>query len=126
MVNLQLLVAHFENHIMGHDKVAICNRLASRNDDEYIYEILRTSDLPLLRVYISGAYEYDSGAYAARPKEIKAGDFILLDKFAPGADRSIIETARRDRIAIGPWSKLYGALNSHEPWKYRAPDERGK
>jgi hypothetical protein len=124
MTKLQSLVRYFENNIRDHNRVKDCSRLPSANKDEYIYEILRTDDFRPVKVYISGAYEYTSGDYAARPSQIKAGDFILVNTFVPGANQEIVEEARQDRIAIGPWRKLYGALNSHEMWKYRMPEEK--
>lgn len=124
MVNLRSLVSYFEKNIRAHKRVADCNRVISRNEDEHIYEIRRTDDLSTLRVYISDAYGFSSGDYASRPKEIKAGDFILVDTFAGGPDGSVVEEARRDRIAVGPWRKLFGALNSHDVWLYRMPEEK--
>jgi hypothetical protein len=123
---LQQLVAAFVDRIGIHSKYANCKRLPSLNEDEYLYEVQRNASLPPVIVYISGAYEFGSDDYAARPKVLKSGGFILVTQYGPGADKAIIEAARRDRVGIGNLTKLFGALNCHEPSRYRAPDERGK
>lgn len=126
MTKLQSLVSFFEANIRNHNKVADCDRLLCCNDDEYIYEIQRKDDLRPIRVYLCDVYEYGSGDYAGRPKEIRAGDFILLNSFVPGVGDTVVEEARRGRIAIGPWRKLLGALNSPDVWRYRMPEERNE
>lgn len=124
MASLRSLVSYFEDNIGEHNRVATCVRLKTVNEDEYVYEVTRTGDLPSIRVCLSDAYEYGSDSYAVRPSLIRSGDFILVGSFGPGADSSVIEQARRDHIAVGGWSKLFGALNFHEPWKYRTPQEK--
>lgn len=126
MAQLQSLVCYFENNISKHNRVERCERRLSANEDEYIYEIHRKDNLPPVRVYISDAYEYGAGDYTARPGVLKAGDFILVDSFGPGADTTVVEQARHDCIGVGPFRKLFGALNSHDIWKYRMPAEKAK
>jgi hypothetical protein len=124
MRTIESLRRFFESNIHAHSEVATCVRLKTPNEDEFIYEIARKHDLSTVRVCLSDAYEYGSDSYAVRPREIGSGDFILVDSFVPGADSMTIEEARRDKIAIGPWGKLKGALNFPELWKYRSPQER--
>jgi hypothetical protein len=124
MRRIDSLRQFFESNIRGHSCVAGCVRLKTPNEDEFIYEITRKHDLPTVRVCLSDAYEYGSDSYAVRPREIGPSDFILVNSFVPGSDSVTIEKARNDKLAIGPWGKLKGALNFPELWKYRSPQEK--
>jgi hypothetical protein len=122
--DLRSHVSYFEKRMQEHSCVERCERLLTGNEDEYIYELSRTEGRPPVRVHIVDTYEYGMADYLARPRQIRAGDFILVVSFGPELSHAVIERARADRIGMGDVRRLMGALNWSEVWKYRPPEER--
>ena len=119
MSRLSSLISFFEKVMQEHSHVSRCERVQASAEDEYVYEITRTDDLPPVTVHVSGAYEYTLGDYIARPKEIKSGGFIVTSSFGGRIEPSAVERARSDRIGLGQVQELMGALNYREVWKYQ-------
>ncbi len=102
-----------------HSRVSRCVRLQSSAEDEYVYEIIRKGDLSSVRVHVSAAYEYTLGDYIARPREIKAGDFIVTSSFGGHIEPAASARAQSERIGLGQVQELMGALNYRQVWKYQ-------
>jgi hypothetical protein len=118
MSRLASLISFFERVMQEHSRVSRCVRLQSTAEDEYVYEITRKGDLPPVRVHVSGAYEYTLGDYVARPKEIKAGDFVVTSSFGGRIEGAARARAQSERIGLGQVQELMGALNYRQVWKY--------
>ena len=118
MSRLSSLISFFEKVMQEHSQVSGCVRLKSSAEDEYVYEITRRNDLPPVRVHVSGAYEYGLGDYIARPREIKAGDFVVTSSFGGTIEPMARARAQSERIGLGQVQDLMGALNYRHVWKY--------
>lgn len=105
--------------LRDHSKVEDCVQL--RDETECLVEITRKGGLPTVRVHISDAYDYSSWDYQSRPSPV---DFILIGNFTEQFDHSLVAVARKDRIGIGGFRKLMGALNWTDMWKYELPEDR--
>ena len=96
------------------------------NDDEYLFRVRRTlsgsrSDVI---VHLTDAYRYGLAEFFARPKQLRAGSYVVIGMPHADADPEVIERAKKHRIGIGHIGKFMGALNHKDIWKYISPDER--
>lgn len=96
------------------------------NEDEYLFRIRRTlsgsrSDVI---VHLTDAYRYGLAEFFARPKQLRAGSFVVIGMPHADAAADVIETAKLTHIGIGHIGKFMGALNHKNIWEYISPDER--
>lgn len=123
-MSLQSTVYFFEREIVKHTLVVQCVPLIrDAKEVKYIYTIHRKNGAPV-KVYISDAYQYDVGDYLSRPRELGPGDFIFANEFGRAISPDAVECARADRIGLGTFGKLKGALNCINVWEYRSPAEK--
>jgi hypothetical protein len=110
----------FEKRMNEHSHVASVQRL--NVEGECIYEIERSKFRDRVKVWHSDAYMFTEMDYYNRPKELKAGDYILIAK--PEADgrvrRDLIDTTK---IGVGKLKELMGALTVAKTWTYISPTE---
>ncbi len=112
-----------ERNLNSHAKVASWQRIDTPQDNDYIYLIKRTDGFSDVIVHASDEYRYTLTHYYQKPEQITAGGFILIAKPEGGYDYSIIEILQNDKISIGKWGALMGALYHDNHWNY-IPKER--
>lgn len=109
-----------------HTKVNSWKRVDDlQDDDDFLYLIKRTSGLSDVLLHASDEYSYSLTDYYQRPKILKAGAFILLARPEAKYDYSIVEIAMQEKISIGKFGAVMGALFIEEHWGY-TPKERRK
>ena len=96
------------------------------NQHEYLFMIRRTlagskSDVI---VHLTDAYRYGLAELFARPKQLRAGSYVVIGVPHADADVEVIEIAKNHRIGIGHIGKFMGALNYENIWEYMTPEER--
>ena len=96
------------------------------NEDEYLFRINRTlsGSRSHVIVHLTDAYRYGLAEFFARPKQLRAGSFVVIGMPHADADAEVIETAKIERIGIGHIGKFMGALNYRKIWEYISPEER--
>ena len=75
-------------------------------------------------VHLTDAYLYGLAEFFARPKELRAGSYVVIGMPHAGADPKVIEKAKEQRIGIGDIGKFMGALNYKNIWEYMTSEER--
>lgn len=106
----------------NHSKVSSWEKVDS--DDHYIYILKRNGGLEDLMVHLSDEYEYNLDDYFQRTAEIEEKSFILIAKPEATYDKSIAEIAKSDKISIGKFSALMGAIYINKHWNYVPKDRR--
>ena len=107
-----------------HDLVSNCVLVA--NDHEFLFKIRRTlagSESEII-VHLTDAYRYGLAEFYTRPKQLRAGSYVVIGMPHAGAGDKVIEEAKKDSIGIGDIRKFMGALNFKEIWKYMTRKER--
>jgi len=114
------ILPFFEERMKEHSHVASFKRLSV--EGEYIYEIERLKFYNCVKVWLSDAYKFTEMDYYNRPKELKAGDYILIAKpeGSGGVRRDLIDTTK---IGVGKLGELMGALTVAKMWAYVPPSE---
>jgi hypothetical protein len=107
----------FEKRMSQHSMVESFRRLP--NDDEIIYEITRNRYGDTIHVWLSDHYHPNEMDFYNRPREIRAGDYILIARpeASDGGGYSL------DEIRIGKLKDLMGALTKRQMWKYEPPSD---
>ena len=110
----------FEDRMNEHSSVASIKKL--NVDGEVIYEIKRNGFFDKVKVWLSDAYLFTEFDFDNRPKEIKAGDYILIAKPEAngGVDAEIIMSSK---IGVGKLKEFMGALRVMKMWTYTPPTE---
>jgi hypothetical protein len=110
----------FEERMKEHSSVEYLERL--NVEGEYIYEIVRYKFHDHVKVWLSDAYHFTEFDYHNRPKELRAGDYILIAKPEAngGVPSHLIDTTK---IAVGKLKELMGALTVAKTWTYVPPTE---
>lgn len=115
---------YLENALDKHTKVLSWQRIDHpKNDDDFIYLVKRKDGLSDIILHASDEYSYSLTDYFQRPDKISDGAFILIARPEAGYDDAIVEIAKSDKISIGKFSALMGALYIKEHWNY-VPKER--
>jgi hypothetical protein len=110
----------FEDRMREHSMVTETRRLDV--EGELVYEITRHRYSDTIRVWLSDAYRFTEMDFFNRPKELKAGDYILIAK--PEGGGGVSEQLVADaRIGVGKLGELMGALNVRAMWTYVPPTE---
>ena len=96
------------------------------NEHEYLFTIRRklSASESSLIVHLTDAYRYGLAEFFARPKQLRAGSFVVLGMPHASVDLEVVETAKTKRIGIGHVGKFMGALNYKNIWEYVPPEER--
>jgi hypothetical protein len=110
----------FEDRMLEHSMVDSFRRLL--NDNEIIYEIRRKRYGDTVRVWLSDHYHHTEMDFYNRPKEIIAGDYILIAR-PEAADHGECSI---DKIRIGKIGDLMGALTRRHMWTYEPPSAEEK
>jgi hypothetical protein len=110
----------FEERMKEHSHVASVQRLSV--EGECIYEIERSKFRDRVKVWLSDAYMFTEMDYYNRPKELTAGDYILIAKpeGSGGVHHDLIDTTK---IGVGKLKELMGALTVAKMWTYVPPTE---
>ena len=110
----------FEDRMRQHSMVAGIHRLDV--DGEFVYEITRRKYDDAIRVWLSDAYRFTDMDYFNRPRELKAGDYILIAKpeGGGGVDNELMASTQ---IGVGKLGELMGALNVRRMWTYVPPSD---
>jgi hypothetical protein len=115
---------YFENALNNHKKVQSWKRVDhATNDDDYLYLIRRSDGLSDILVHASDAYSYTLTDYFQKPRQLEAGSYIYIARPEANYDRDVVEIAQQDRISIGKFSGIMGALYADQHWNY-VPKER--
>lgn len=117
---------YLEKALDKHAKVVSWRRIDDhQNDNHYIYLVVREGGLSDVVVHLSDEYEYALDDYFQEPESVREGSFILIARPEAGYDESIVEVASQDRVSIGKFGALMGALYVERHWDY-VPKERRK
>ena len=95
------------------------------NDTDYLYRIIRANNLSEIVVHATDKYEYSLTDYFQKPEQLGPGSFIYIARPEAKYDPSIVEYARNDKISIGKFGAIMGALYKEDHWNY-VPKERRK
>ena len=115
---------YLENTLNRHTKVRSWQRIDHpKNDDDFIYLIKRNDGLSDITLHASDEYSYSLTDYFQKPAKISEGAFILIARPEAGYDDATVEIAQSDKISIGKFNALMGALYIEEHWNY-VPKER--
>lgn len=112
---------YLEDAFDKHAKITSWDKLDSK--DHYIYLVKRDKGLSDIIVHLSDEYEYTLDDYFQKSEEILEKSFILVAKPEAKYDDSIVEVATQDKISIGKFGALMGAIYVNEHWNY-VPKER--
>ena len=114
----------FTSRMNEHSRVTTWELIDDEN--EYLFRITRTvsgttSDVI---VHLTDAYRYGLAEFYTRPKQLRAGSYVVIGM--PHADTTpdVVDEMKRKRIGIGHIGKFMGALNYRNIWEYMTPDER--
>ncbi len=123
--DLHYTISQFiETRLRQHDMVASLERVDDiNNDEDFIYLIKRVNGLSKIVMHASDEYIYTLSHYFQKPAQITARGFILIAKPEAKYVHSIAEVAQEDKISIGKWGALMGALYQRKHWEY-VPNER--
>jgi hypothetical protein len=110
----------FEQRMLDHSMISAARRLSVLG--EYVYELDRKKFRDTVRVWLSDAYRFTEMDFHNRPKELRAGDYILIAKpeGGGGVDQQLIDATH---IGVGKLGELMGALNVRQMWTYIPPTE---
>lgn len=115
---------HLEEALDNHGKVASWQRADNQlGAKHYIYQITRTSGLPEFTLHLSDEYQYTIDDYFQKPSEVAEKSFILVARPEATYDDAIVEMATQDKISLGKFGALMGALYIKDHWNY-TPKER--
>ncbi len=117
-------ISFFTARMNDHTRVRAWEPIANRH--EYLFRIRRTlsgSQSDVI-VHLTDTYRYGLAEFFARPKEIRAGSYVVIGMPHADAAPEVIEKAREHRIGIGHIRKFMGALNYKNIWEYMTVDER--
>ncbi len=114
---------YLENALDKHPKVKSWEKV--NDTDHYIYQVKREAGLPNLIVHLTDEYEYTLDDYFQKSEDIVEEAFILVAKPEARYDDSIVEIASQDKISIGKFGALMGAIYIEKHWDY-IPKERRK
>lgn len=109
---------YFLDRMAEHSNVAAVENEST--DEFFLYRLTRADQRDTVLVWLSDAYRFTDMDFHNRPKELQAGDYILIAKpeGGGGASQELIAEAR---IGIGKLAELMGALTQREMWKYDPP-----
>ena len=96
------------------------------DEHEYLFKIRRTlSGKPNdLLVHLTDAYRYGLAEFFARPRQLRAGSYVVIGMPHASAASDVIDEMKQQSIGIGHIRKFMGALNYKNTWEYMTPDER--
>lgn len=88
-------------------------------EEFFLYNVVRARH-PDITVWLSDAYRFGDMDYQNRPRELIAGDYIIIARpEAMGAvSRHLIDVAN---VGVGMLGEFMGALNRRDMWNYVAP-----
>jgi hypothetical protein len=112
---------YLEEALDKHANVTSWDKIDSK--DHYIYRVKRDKGLSDIIVHLSDEYEYTLDDYFQKSEEQLEESFILIAKPEAKYDDSIVEIATQDKISIGKFGALMGAIYVKEHWSY-VPKER--
>jgi hypothetical protein len=107
----------FQERMREHSTVASFRQLP--NDDAFIFEIRRKRFGDTVRVCLSDHYHHNEMDFYNRPREIRAGDYILIAR-PEAADEGGYS---HEKIRVGKIRDFMGALTKREMWKYEPPSD---
>jgi hypothetical protein len=113
----------FEKRILEHSAVESWILLPC--DEEYIYRISRARYGDQVLVWLSDQYHFTDMDFYNRPRQLRAGDYIVIAKPEASGGAST-ELIRQYRIGVGKLGVFMGALNKRNMWTYEPPDEKEK
>lgn len=106
---------YFEDRMREHSAVRTFRKLP--HETEIVYEISRLRFNDTVRVWLSDQYHFGEADFRNRPREIKAGDYILIARPEAASHGGYSD----DRIRVGKLADFMGALTRREIWKYEPP-----
>lgn len=114
----------FEKSLTNHAKVASWRRIDHPTDEnDFLYIVHRVNGLSDIVVHASDAYSYTLTDYYQKPRQLVQGSFIYIARPEASYDWSIVEVAQQDRISIGKFGAIMGALYVDQHWNF-VPKER--
>ncbi|MCK1744645.1 hypothetical protein IVA80_28465 [Bradyrhizobium sp. 139] len=106
---------YFEERMREHSAVRAFRKLP--HETEIVYEINRLRFNDTVRVWLSDQYHFGEADFQNRPREIRAGDYILIARPEAASHGGYSD----DRIRVGKLADFMGALTRREMWKYEPP-----
>jgi hypothetical protein len=89
-------------------------------DEFFLYRIYRLRQDDSVLVWLSDAYRFTDMDFENRPRELAAGDYILVAK-PEGSLRVSPELVAEARIGVGKLAEMMGALRKRDMWAYERP-----
>ena len=117
-------IIFFDARMKEHNLVS--NWVPITDQHEYLFRVRRKlsgSESDVI-VHLTDAYRYGLAEFFARPKQLRAGSYVVIGMPHADADPEVVEEAMKRRIGIGHIGKFMGALNYKNIWEYMTPEER--
>lgn len=111
---------YFEERMSEHSMVETFRKLP--HETEIVYEIHRLRFNDTIRVWLSDQYHFGEADFRNRPREIRAGDYILIARPEAASHGGYSD----ERIRVGKLADFMGALTRRELWKYEPPSAEEK
>ena len=123
--DLHISILRFiEDALNQHTMVASWERIDSLTEhNDYLYHIKRNKRLSDIIMHASDSYFYTLNNYFQKPDELSEGSFIYIARPEAKYNADIVEILQTDKISIGKFGALIGALYQKEHWNY-IPKER--
>jgi hypothetical protein len=87
-------------------------------EDFYAYKVSRKRGMSNLIVVLSDAYNFNEKDLLTKPRVLKNGGFFLIAK---PEGRGIETSIPEEKLGLGKFGKLMGALNRNDYWNYEPP-----
>lgn len=125
--NLHYSIIHFfEKSLDDHAMVSSWERIDSQEEDQdYLYKIRRSKTPSALIVHLTDKYEYSLTDFFQKLEQLEEASFVYVARPEARYDHAIVEHARNEKISIGKFGALMGALYIDDHWNY-VPKERRK
>jgi hypothetical protein len=113
----------FEEIISEHS--AVTSWIMMPCEEDFIYRISRARYEDSVLVWLADQYHFTDMDYYNRPRQLRAGDYIVIAKpeATGGASPDLIS---QYRIGVGKLGIFMGALNKRNMWTYEPPDDDEK
>lgn len=114
----------FTERMDEHDRVVTWTPIFHKH--EFLFTIKRQlhHSTNNIVVHLTDAYRYGLAEFYSRPKQLRAGSFVVIGMPHASAPSEVIKEARKHRVGVGHIGKFMGALNYRRVWEYMTPTER--
>jgi hypothetical protein len=119
------IIEFFEENVNKHRDVLSIERLEEYSE-YYTYRIHRKRMLNDIIVILSDEYYYTLDHWYGKPSCLENNSFIYIARPESLYDNQIVDLAKDEKISIGKFGALLGALSQKRLWEYIPPERRKK